>query len=121
MERRAEISPIVRGSIHAIVYRAGDIRQIEARVSDQFQLGHVWISFRQGEDVALARRFRERVMARTIERWPETLSVPVAQTGALPLKEDLVRGDHGYEIDPAKLAGYVCGTAPGNARPSACD
>ena len=121
MERNAEISPIRRSSIHAIVYRAGDIHQIEARVSDQFHLGHVWISFSQGEDVALARRFRDRLMSRTIERWPETLSVPVAQTGALPLKEDLVRGDHGYDIDPTKLAGYVCGTAPGNAPQSACD
>jgi hypothetical protein len=121
MERRAEMSPIFRRSIHAIVYRGGDFHQAEARVSDQFHFGHVWISFSQGEDLELARRFRDQLMARTIERWPETLSVPVAQTGALPLKEDLVQGDHGYEIDPAKLAGYLCGTAPDNAPQSACD
>lgn len=121
MERRAEMSPELRRSIHATVYRGGDPSQIEAYVSDRSHLGHAWISFTKGEDPALARRFRERLVSRTVERWPETLSVPVAQTGSLPNKEDLVRGDHGYEIDPAKLAGYICGTAPGNAPHSACD
>lgn len=121
MERWAEMSPEFRKSIHAIVYRGGDFGQTEARVSDQFHFGHVWISFSQGGDPALARRFRERLMSRTIERWPETLSVPVAQTGSLPHKADLVRGNHGYEIAPAKMAQYICGTAPGNAPQSACD
>ncbi len=121
MERWAEMAPNSRKSIGITVYRGGDIRQNEARVSDQFHFGHVWISFQQGEDPALARRFRERLMSRIVERWPETLSVPVAQTGALPHKEDLVRGDHGYEIDPSRIAGYICGTAPGNAPKWACD
>lgn len=121
MERWAEMSPELRRSIDATVYRGGDLRQTEANVSDQFHVGHAWISFTQGEDPALARRFRDRLMSRTIERWPETLSVPVAQTGSLPNKEDLVRGDQGYEIDPAKMAGYICGTASGNAPQSACE
>lgn len=121
MERWAEMSPELRRSIDAIVYRGGDFRQTEARVTDQFNFGHVWIFFSQGEDPALARRFRDRLMSRTIERWPETLSVPVAQTGSLPNREHLVRGDHGYEIDPTKMAGYICGNAPGNAPQSACD
>lgn len=121
MERWAEVSPDLRRSIHAIVYRGGDLRQTEARVTDQFNFGHVSIVFSRGEDSALARRFRERLMSRTIERWPETISVPVAQTGSLPNTADLVRADHGYEIDPAKTAQYICGTAPGNAPQSACD
>jgi hypothetical protein len=121
MKRWAEMSPELRKSIHAIAYRGGDFRQTEARVSDQFHFGHVWISFSQGEDPALARRFRDRLMSRIIERWSETLSVPVAQTGSLPNRADLVRGDHGYELDPAKMAGYICGTAPGSASQSACE
>ena len=120
MERWAEMSPELRRSIHAIVYRGGDFRQTEARVSDQFHFSYVWMSFSQGEDPALARRFRERLMSRIAERWPETLSVPVTQTGELPLKNDLVRSDHGYEIGPAKMAGYICGNAPDNAPQSAC-
>lgn len=121
MERWAEMSPELRRSIHATVYRGGDLRQTAVYVSDRSHLGHAWISFTQGEDPALTRRFRERLMSRIIERWPETLSVPVAATGSLPNREDLVRGDHGYEIDPAKMAGYICGTAPGNAPHSVCD
>jgi hypothetical protein len=119
--RMAEKIPELRSSIHATVYRSGYRRHSEALVSDQFHPGSVWISFQKGEDPALAQRFRERLMSRTIERWPETLSVPIAQTGALPHKRDLVRGNQGYEIDPAKMAGYICGTAPGNAPYSACD
>jgi len=121
MERWAEMSPEHRKSIDATVYRGGNLRQTEARVSDQYHFGRVWISFTQGEDSALARRFRDHLMSLIIESWPETLRVPVAQTGSLPHKEDLVRGNHGYEIDPARLAGYVCGNAPGNAPQSACD
>lgn len=121
MERWAEMAPELRKSIEVTVYRGGEVRQSEARVSDQSHLGHVWISFERGEDPSLARRFRERLMSRIVERWPGTLSVPVAQTGSLPHKEDLRRGDHGYEIDPSRIAGYICGTAPGNAPKSACD
>lgn len=121
MERWAKMSPKLRKSIDVIVYRGDDLRQTEARVSDQFHFDDVWISFTRGEDPALARRFRDQLMSRTIERWPETLIVPVAQTGSLPHKKDLVRTDVGYEINPARLAGYNCGTAPGNAPQSACN
>ncbi|CAN5315849.1 hypothetical protein BH10PSE1_BH10PSE1_00510 [soil metagenome] len=121
MERWAGMSPELRRSIDATVYSGGDLRQTEAHVSDRSHLGHVWISFTQGEDPVRSRGFRERLMSRTVERWPESLSVPVAQTGSLPFKEDLVRGDHGYEINPAKNAGYICGNSPGNAPRSACD
>lgn len=121
MDRWAQMSPELRRSIDATAYRGGDLRQTEAYVSDMSHLGYVWISFTQGEDRALSRRFRERLISQTLKRWPETMTVPVAQTGSLPNKQDLVRGDHGYEIDPAKMAGYICGTAPGNAPPSACD
>ena len=88
MERWAEMSPELRRSIDATVYRGGDLRRTEANVSDRSHVGHAWISFTQGEDPALARRFRDRLMSRTIERWPETLSVPISQTGSLPNKED---------------------------------
>lgn len=121
MERWAEMAPELRKSIEITLYRGGDVRQSEARVSDQSHLGNAWISFKRGDDPSLTRRFRERLMSRIVERWPETLSVPVAQTGALPHKEDLRRGEHGYEIDPSRIAGYICGTAPGNAPKSACD
>lgn len=121
IERWAEMSPKLRKSLGAIVYRGGDFLQTEARVSDQFHFGHVWISFAQGDDPALARRFRDQVMSRTIERWPQTLAVPVAQTGSLPQREDLVRTDTGYKINPSRLAGYLCGDAPGNAPQRACE
>lgn len=121
LERWAEMSPELRKSMGAIVYRDGDFLQTEARVSDQFHFSHVWISFARGEDPVLAQRFRDRLMSRMIERWPETLTVPIAQTGSLPHREDLIRTDTGYEIKPSRLARYLCGDAPGNAPELACD
>jgi len=121
MEVWARMSPDLRTSIHATVYREGDRSQTYADVSDRQFSGRVWIIFSQGEDVALGRRFRNQLMHSVLERWPATLPVPVAQTGSLPLVEDLVLGEGGYEIDPAKTAGYVCGNGPGNAPPSACE
>lgn len=121
LERWAEMSPELRKSMGAIVYRDGDFLQTEARVSDQFHFSHVWISFARGEDPVLAQRFRDRLMSRMIKRWPETLIVPIAQTGSLPHREDLIRTDTGYEIKPSRLAGYLCGDAPGNAPELACD
>lgn len=117
----ARMSPDLRRSLHASIFRGGDLHKTEAEVSDRFHLGHAWIHFARGDDPELARRFRDGLMARLVQRWPEILRVPVAQTGSLPHREDLIVGSDGYEIDPAKMAGYICGDAPGNAPRSACE
>ncbi|WP_445191824.1 hypothetical protein ACT009_14795 [Sphingomonas sp. Tas61C01] len=120
MRTWAEMSPELRRSIDAVAYRGGHSKKMEVTISDKLQLGHVWVIFFRGEDLALARRFRAQLMARIFQRWPNTLRVPVAQTRALPLIADLIRNDAGYQIDPARLATYICGPAPENAPASAC-
>lgn len=101
--------PIVEASIWR-----GEVRDSEARILDMPQDSRVWISFSRGEDVAAAQRFRERAMRKVVERWPGTLAVPVAATGALPHKQDLVvTAKGGYAIEPAKMEGYGCRETPG--------
>lgn len=123
LERWNEMSPDFRRTISVDIWRDDARTGNEARVSDQFHPGDVWISFKQGEDPATALRFRERMMRQTFNRWPGTLPIPVAATGALPHKRDLVLGDRGYEIDPRSLSEYACGPAsPGSrgATPGSC-
>ncbi|RZJ42648.1 MAG: hypothetical protein EON87_14165 [Brevundimonas sp.] len=102
-----QMSPDLRATISATVWR-DEPRNNEAYISDRHHLGYAWISFTRGKHPELARRYRERVMTEIIVRWPATLSVPVAETGALPHRKDLVRGPQGYEINPARLADYKC-------------
>lgn len=122
LEQRNQTMPDDRTTT-SIEVRRGDAWQgNEAHISDTGRDGHTWISFSRGKVPALARRFRDRVMRKIVDRWPDTLSVPVADTGALPHRTDLVLGDQGYEIDPAKLAGYTCDPSlgPEAAPPSSC-
>ncbi|WP_421730156.1 hypothetical protein [Brevundimonas sp.] len=94
----------------------------EVGVSDSWNDGHVWIYFNRGENPVLAQRFCDRLMRQIFDRWPGTLSIPVFSSGGLPLRENLMIGDQGYEIDPAKLAQYNRDpeVGPGAIRPSSC-
>lgn len=113
LEVWSEMSPDLRQTIGVSIWRGDVVRGNEVHVSDRYHNGQAWISFSRGEDPSLARRFRERLMSRISDRWPDTLSIPIPATGGLPLKQDLVRVDQGYEIDPARLAGYTCDPAMG--------
>lgn len=107
LDRTADAIPIAAMTIHAAVWRGSNDDQLEASIMDQHDhLGQVWIMFSKGEDPTLSRRFRERLMQKVFERWPDTLSLPIMPTGAVPLHRDLRRTPDGYEVDPAAAARY---------------
>ena len=94
-------------TLHAAVWRGTDDDHAEAFIMDGYDhLGLVWVMFAQGEDVASATRFRDRLMDRVILRWPETLTLPVMPTGSIPLYSQLIKTPSGYKLDPTYISSY---------------
>ncbi len=107
LQEIAEVIPQAEMTIHAAVWRGANDDELIASVMDQYgHLGRVWIMFSKGEDPPLAGRFREQVMRETIARWPDTLSLPIMPSGAIPLHADLVRTPSGYIVDPSAASKY---------------
>lgn len=50
-------------------------------------------------------------MSQIMLRWPETLSLPIMPTGAIPLHSDLIRTPNGYVVNPAEAHKYSLGGA----------
>jgi len=70
-------------------------------------LGQAWITFSKGEDPKIATKFRDRVMREIVGRWPDTLSLPIMPTGAIPLYGDLIRTPKGYVVAPSAAFKYT--------------
>ena len=104
---KARVHPNFEMTIHAGVWRGVDDAMLEATVMDWHdRLGQAWITFLRGEDPALAYRFREEAMRKIRMRWPETVSLPIMPSGAIPLWEDLILTATGYIVDPAAASKY---------------
>lgn len=107
LERHARISPAFKMTMNASVWRGTNDEESIASAMDQpDHLGHVWISFSRGKDPALNGAFREAAMREVVRNWPETLSLPIMPTGAIPLHRDLIRTPQGYVVDPTKAHQY---------------
>lgn len=117
----ADAIPQARMTVHTAVWRGVGDHHSEATIMDGHDhLGLVWIAFGQGEDIELATRFRDRLMVRILDRWPETLALPVMPTGAIPLHGHLIKTLSGYKLDPAYVSGYeVDPSSPLVAQPKA--
>jgi hypothetical protein len=99
--------PLTEMTIHAQVWRGIDDDQPEGTIMDGHgHLGRAWFMFARGENPALATKFRERAMREILRRWPETLSLPIMPTGAIPLHYDLIRTPTGYIVDPKAAPKY---------------
>jgi hypothetical protein len=119
LERTADVIPKAKQTMKAAVWRGIEDDQCEAVIMDGYDhLGLVWIMFLQGQDTALAVRFREKVMSKIMARWPETTSLPVTPSGSIPLHRDLIKTPSGYKLDPANTSRYgVDASSPLVAKP----
>jgi len=106
-ENGARASPLLEMTVHAAVWPGANDDEVIASAMDQHDhLGQVWIMFSRGEDPARSSKFRERAMRAIKLRWPETLSLPIMPTGAIPLHADLVRTPTGYIVKQSEAPKY---------------
>jgi len=94
-------------TIHAGVWRGENDEEMLASVMDLDHLGQAWIMFSKGENPQINSLFRERVMREIVRRWPDTLSLPIMPTGAIPNPGDMIRTPHGYILNPAAASKYA--------------
>ena len=103
LETISQVSPI---TFNASVWRGDDEEIIASAMDFEDRIGRVWISFYKGEDKGRSRRFREALVPKIEEVWPNTTSLPIMPNGAIPLTRDLVRTEDGYEVRPSEAAKY---------------
>ena len=107
LEQTAQAMPLAAMTMRAAVWRGPEDEDSEATIMDQHDhLGLVWVMFSKGENPSLAARFRQRVMNKIMGRWPETQTLPIMPTGAIPLHRDLQRTPNGYLVEPSAAATY---------------
>lgn len=95
----SEASPI---TFSASVWRGeNDEESIASAMDFQDRIGRVWIAFSLGHDPDRSKRFRERLLPRIRSVWPDTASLPIMPSGAIPLTRDLVRTPSGYVLNPS--------------------
>jgi aspartyl-tRNA synthetase len=98
---------IVEMTVHAAIWRDRNDDKLEVSIMDQKDhLGLIWIVFARGENEKLATRFRNNVTRAIKARWPDTLTLPIMPTGAIPVHRDLIKVSEGYIVNPAAAARY---------------
>jgi hypothetical protein len=104
LEVLSEVSPM---TFSAAVWRGKDDAESIASAMDfKDHLGRVWIAFSRGQNVRRSAQFREALVPEIKSAWPETVSLPIMPSGAIPLTEDLIRTSSGYVVNPAAAAKY---------------
>lgn len=94
-------------TMHAAVWRGkDDAENVVLAMDFQDHPGKIWITFAKGEDPQRFTNFREGLMPKVFRRWPQTLSLPIMPTGAIPLPSDMVRTPSGYEVKPSAKSRY---------------
>jgi hypothetical protein len=107
LDSTARAIPEAKMTMHAAIWRGAKDDASEATIMDQYDhLGQVWIMFSRGEDPELARVFREHAMQKIMERWPDTRSLPIMPTGAIPHHRDLQLTPSGYLVRRASTGDY---------------
>lgn len=120
LENAARASPLLEMTVNAAVWRgANDDEAIASAMDQHDHLGQVWIMFFRGEQPVLSSRFLERAMHEIKLRWPDTLSLPIMPTRAIPLHADLVRTATGYVVKSSEAHKYQPKESEGSGSDSA--
>ena len=101
---QSEVSHI---TFNASVWRGEDDDESMASAMDfEDRIGRVWISFPLGQDPERSTRFRDTLVAKIKKEWPDTASLPIMPSGAIPLTRDLVRTPSGYIVNQSAASKY---------------
>lgn len=104
LQHLSEVSPI---SFNASVWRGDDEESMASAKDFRDHIGRVWISFPKGEDPQRSTQFRQALISEIRKLWPDTASLPIMPSGAIPLARDLVRTSSGYEVKPSEAQKYL--------------
>jgi len=95
LKQLSTVSPI---SFNASVWRGNDEEIMASAMDFTDHLGRVWISFPVGEDQQRSAHFRADLVKKIREDWPDSASLPIMPSGAIPLANDLIRTSTGYVV-----------------------
>jgi hypothetical protein len=102
------LSEVSRVTFSAAVWRGENDEESVASAADfEDRIGRVWLAFSLGRDPDRSKRFRERLLPRIMAAWPNTASLPIMPSGAIPLPGDLVRTPSGYVVNSSAAAKYT--------------
>lgn len=100
----SEITPM---TLHAAVWKgANDDENVASAMDFKDHLGKVWITFAKGKNPQQFKIFRDTLMTKVHQRWPQTMSLPIAPTGAIPNPDDLLPTADGYQVKPSAVSKY---------------
>jgi hypothetical protein len=104
LKQLSTVSPI---SFNASVWRGNDEEIMASAMDFKDHLGRVWISFPVGEDQQRSAHFRADLVQKIREDWPDTASLPIMPSGAIPLTDDLIRTSTGYVVKSSEAGKYT--------------
>lgn len=105
LQVQSEVSPI---TFNAAVWRGEDDEEPIASAMDfRDRIGRVWISFSLGQDPDRSTRFRDKLVPKLAMAWPNTASLPIMPSGAIPLTDDLIRTPSGYVVRASAASKYI--------------
>jgi hypothetical protein len=99
----SSVSPI---TLNATVWRGDDVEIVASAMDMVDHQGRVWLTFARGENPVSFALFRARLITSIARRWPQTASLPIMPTGAIPLSADMIRTPSGYVVRPSARATY---------------
>ena len=93
-------------TINASIWRGDDEESMAHAMDFEDRIGRVWITFPLGENPAQSESFRRPLMAKVMDVWPSTATLPIMPNGAIPLTHDLVRTEEGYAVRESAASKY---------------
>lgn len=104
LRQLSEVSPL---TINATVWRGKDDDEpIATIIGGPDHPNLACFMFAKSEEPEQTAQFRERVMPRIIQRWPNTRALPVSPIGGIPLHEDLLLTKDGYRVKRQAASKY---------------